>query len=122
MSAIGSQITGISTVSSIICSGRDQRKHHSSASLAFVVAGEFPAQRASNAENVSIWLRRNELVMNFNANFRLSPDIEKESQAAMIYQPEEMGQFQLVKHDSIITPPNVIAQNIRNQSKWQKFK
>ena len=42
-------------------SGTDQRKHQSSASLAFVRGfhrtGEFPAQRASNAENVSIWWR-----------------------------------------------------------------
>ena len=38
--------------------GADQRKHQSSASLAFVpVTGEFPAQMASNAENVSIWWR-----------------------------------------------------------------
>ena len=41
--------------------GADQRKHQSSASLAFVpVTGEFPAQRASNAENVSIWWRHHE--------------------------------------------------------------
>ena len=33
--------------------GADQRKHQSSASL----TGEFPAQMASNAENVSIWWR-----------------------------------------------------------------
>ena len=44
------------------CSSADQRKHESSASLAFVkgnspVTGEFPAQRASKAENVSIWWR-----------------------------------------------------------------
>ena len=39
--------------------GVDQRKHQSSASLAFAenspVIGEFPAQRVSNAENFSIW-------------------------------------------------------------------
>ena len=50
----------------------DQRKHQSSASLAFVwgihrwpvnspVTGEFPAQMASNAENVSIWWRHHDL-------------------------------------------------------------
>ena len=47
---------------STVYSGADQRKHQSSASLAFVwvnspMTGEFPAQRASNAENVSIWWR-----------------------------------------------------------------
>ena len=42
----------------------DQSKHESSASLAFVgnlaPTGEFPAQRASNAENVSFWWRHHE--------------------------------------------------------------
>ena len=36
MSAMASQITGISIVYSTVCSGLDQRKHQSSASLAFV--------------------------------------------------------------------------------------
>ena len=40
----------------IACSGADQRIHQHSALLAFVT-GEFPAQKASNAENVSIWWR-----------------------------------------------------------------
>ena len=58
MSEMASQITSVSVVGS----GADQRKYQSSASLAFCagnspVTGEFPAQRASNAENVSIWWR-----------------------------------------------------------------
>ena len=36
MSVIASQITGIAIVYSTVCSGTDQRKHQSSASLAFV--------------------------------------------------------------------------------------
>ena len=36
MSAMSSQITGISVFHSTVCSGADQRKHQSSASLAFV--------------------------------------------------------------------------------------
>ena len=36
MSAITSQITGVSIVYPFVCSGADQRKHESSASLAFV--------------------------------------------------------------------------------------
>ena len=36
MSAMASQITGVSIVNSTICSGVDQRKHQGSASLAFV--------------------------------------------------------------------------------------
>ena len=45
---------------STVYSGTDQRKHQNSASLAFFegnspVTDEFPVQRASNAENDSIW-------------------------------------------------------------------
>ena len=36
MSAVASQITGVSSVYPIVCSGADQRKHQSSTSLAFV--------------------------------------------------------------------------------------
>ena len=55
-----SQITGVSMVYSTVCSGADQRKPQSSVLLAGLcegnspVTGEFPAQRASNAENASI--------------------------------------------------------------------
>ena len=56
MGAMASQITSLTMVYSIVHSGTDQRKHQSSASLAFVI-GEFPAQMANNAENVSIWWR-----------------------------------------------------------------
>ena len=60
MSTMASPITGVSIVCITVCSGTDQRKHHSSASLAFVKGmhrwvGEFPPQRASNAEHISIW-------------------------------------------------------------------
>ena len=62
MGAMAFQITGVSIVYSTVCSGADQRKHQRSASLAFVRGihrwpFEFPPQRASNAENVSIWWR-----------------------------------------------------------------
>ena len=55
MRAMASQITSLTIVYSSVYSGADQRKHQSSASLAFVrgihpVTGEFPAQRASNTE------------------------------------------------------------------------
>ena len=62
MGSMVSQITSLAIVDSTVYSGADQRKHQSSASLAFVrenspVTGEFPAQMASDAENVSIWWR-----------------------------------------------------------------
>ena len=60
MGAITSQINSLTIVYSTVDSDADQRKHQSSASLAFVrgnspVPGGFPAQMASDAENVSIW-------------------------------------------------------------------
>ena len=62
MGAMVSQITSLNIVYSTVYSGADQRKYQSSVSLAFVrgihrVSVEFPAQMASNAENVSIWWR-----------------------------------------------------------------
>ena len=49
------------TVCTVVCSGAHQRKHQSYASLALVRRIQlwrgFSSQRASNAENVSIWWR-----------------------------------------------------------------
>ena len=57
MAAMASQVTGISIVCSIVCSGADQRKH-----VTGLCEGNppmtdgFPSQRAtSNAENISFW-------------------------------------------------------------------
>ena len=71
MGTVASQITSLTIVYSTIYSDADQRKHQSSASLAFVRGihrgpvgtGEFPAQIARNAENVSIWWRHHEELM-----------------------------------------------------------
>ena len=61
MDAMGSQVTSLTIVYSTVYSGADQSKHQSSASLAFVRRiHRWPVnspQRASNAENVSIWWR-----------------------------------------------------------------
>ena len=61
MTTMASQITSLTVVYSIVYWGADQWKHQSSASLAFVREIHrnrwIPAQRASNAENVSIWWR-----------------------------------------------------------------
>ena len=71
MSTMAYQITIRTLVYSTVYSGAEQRKHQSSASLAFVrginsqVTGEFPAQMASNAENVSIWWRHHEYIMGY---------------------------------------------------------
>ena len=64
MGAVASQITSLTIVYSTVYSGADKRKHQSSAWLAFVreFTGDqwIPAQRASDAENVSIWCRHHQ--------------------------------------------------------------
>ena len=67
MGVIASQITSLTIVYSTVYSDADQRKHQSSASLAFVWGihrggGEFPAQMASNAETFSIWWRHHGVI------------------------------------------------------------
>ena len=61
MSAVASQITGVTTVYRTVCSGEDHRKHQSSASLAFVMGiHRWPVNsphKGSDAENISIWWR-----------------------------------------------------------------
>ena len=54
MNAMASQITSLTIVYSTIYSGADQRKHQSPALVA-LCTGQVPAQRATNAENVSVW-------------------------------------------------------------------
>ena len=65
MTTIASQITSLTVVYSTVYSDADQRKHQSSLPLAFVWeftgTSEVPAQRASYAENVSIWWRHHDL-------------------------------------------------------------
>ena len=62
MGSMASHFTSLIIVYSAVYSGADQKKNQSSASLAFVWGihrgpVEFPAQMASNAENISIWWR-----------------------------------------------------------------
>ena len=56
MGAMTSQITSLPIVYSTVYSGADQRKHQVAGLCAgnSPVTGEFPAQIASNVENVSI--------------------------------------------------------------------
>ena len=64
MTSMAYQITSLTVVYSTVNSEADQRKHRSSESLAFVWVftgtDEFAAQRASYAENVSLWWRHHE--------------------------------------------------------------
>ena len=61
----GVSITGISTVYSTVCSEADQPKTPKPRGIRLCegnlpVTGGFPAQRASNVENVSMWLRHHD--------------------------------------------------------------
>ena len=71
MTTMASQITSLTVVYSTVYSNADQRKHQSSASLTFVWGihrtGEFPAQGASYAGNVSIWWRHHDNWLCYNA-------------------------------------------------------
>ena len=60
---MASQITSLIIINPTVYSGADQRTNQSSTSLSFVLegTGEFPAQTASNAENVSIWWRHHDM-------------------------------------------------------------
>ena len=62
MTTMASQITSLPVVCSIVYSDADQRKHQSSASLAFV-RRPVNSPHKSNAENVSIWWRHHDIVL-----------------------------------------------------------
>ena len=66
MGVMASQISSLTIVYSTVSTGADQRKHQSSLRVTGLcagnsaVTGEFPAQMASTAEDVSIWWRHHE--------------------------------------------------------------
>ena len=65
MSSVASQITSLTIVYSTVYSGADQKKTSKLRVAGLCVGnapvtGEFPAQMASNAENVSIWWRHHD--------------------------------------------------------------
>ena len=73
MGAIASESTILTIVFSTVHSDADQRKHQSSASTGLCAGnspgtGEFPAQVASNAENVSIWWRHHAYVVSSSSS------------------------------------------------------
>ena len=67
MSTMASQLTGVSMVCSIVCSGAGQRKHQSSAPLAFVRGiHRWPVDsphKGPVTRNVSIWWRHHEMLL-----------------------------------------------------------
>ena len=105
MTTVASQITSLAVVYSIVYSGVDERKHQSSASLAFVRGitgtGEFPAQRASYPENVSIWWRHHGLLSD-NKHLAVADKTEvcyKRSHWYPSIIVTLMGQTRVIHHD-----------------------
>ena len=67
MISMASQIASVPNVYTNFCSGADQKKTSKLRATRICkgnspMTGEFPAQRASNAENVSIWWRHHALL------------------------------------------------------------
>ena len=87
MSTIASQITSFAIVYSTVYSGADQRKHQSSASLAFVrgIHREFPAQRTSIAEKFSFWWRHHVFVQYSMSLCLLGSPHQRVSNAKSLY-------------------------------------
>ena len=66
MTMVASKITSLTAVYSIVYSDADQKNikapRHWLLCGEFTGTGEFPAQGASNAENVSIWWRHHDIM------------------------------------------------------------
>ena len=74
MGVITSQITSLTIVYSIVHSGADKKKTSKLRVTGLCAGnspatGEFPAQKASNTENVSIWWRHHDYIANFENVF-----------------------------------------------------
>ena len=67
MGAMAYKITGISIARATVCSGRSKKtlKFRFTGLCQGVRADEFPAQRASNAENIAVWWRHHDVTTHF---------------------------------------------------------
>ena len=81
MGTIASQITSLTIVYSAVYSGADQKNIKAPRQWPlcgeFTGTGEFPAQMASNAENVSIWWRHHVICWCSICNSILSLDANR---------------------------------------------
>ena len=99
MGAIASQITSLTMVTSAVYLDTDQRKHQSSASLAFVRGIHWrpvnsPSQMASNAKNVSIWWRNHIDEMLLYESIVTSVKNDKGSNKDMVHDKKGNTHFQ----------------------------
>ena len=102
MGAMASQITSVTIVYSIDYSDADQRKHHPRHwPLCGELTGEFPAQRASNAENVSIWWCHH--VTNIDCLLKTCDDVVRSPHAIKAQHPLYWISFlwQITKHTAV---------------------
>ena len=102
MIAMASEIISVLIVWSTVCSGADQRKHQSSASLAFPpVNGGLPSQRARNAENASIWLRRHAWASYYTLWVADIDDVYNiafpQIKLSKLFEPKTLWQLKIVK-------------------------
>ena len=111
MSAMASQITGVSIVYSTVCSGSSKKTSKLRVTGLCEgnspVTGEFPAQRASNADNVSIWWRNHAhmsgIVCSGCAEFQVvscdisSTTIEERQQLPTVTESRKLLQYQICR-------------------------
>ena len=99
MGAVASQITSLTIVYSTVDSDADQRITSKLRVTGLCVGnsprtGEFPAQMASNAENVSIWWRHHDFEAGYNYPIALKFDMP-------------------IQNDTIIVAPELAVQDFR---------
>ena len=119
MSAMASQITSLTIVYSTVYSRRRSKKTSTLRVTGLCegnssVTGEFPAQRASNAENVSIWWRQHALMVPTTGNLTVSSPY-MESILVSTMNQRWRGLFH---HLSLIQTPNKVMAHKGRHTSW----
>ena len=109
MSAMASQITSLTIVYSIVYSGVSGLCAGNSP-----VTGEFPAQRASNAENVSIWWRNQAMPNYYQHDPVHCPSMGISCQNPMVFNLENSFEVNVSKFAAILVP----EQEFRFRERW----
>ena len=118
-SAMASQITSLTIVYSTVYSRRRSKKTSKLRVTGLCegnspVTGEFPAQRASNAENVSIWWRQHALMVPTTGNLIVSSPY-MESILVSTMNQRWRGLFH---HLSLIQTPNKVMAHKGRHTSW----
>ena len=103
MGTMASQITSLAVVYAIVYSDEDQRKHQSSASLAFVW-GIHRGQMASYAENVSIWWRHHVILCQFLAHITPSRHDNTNVTLPWLVDSEWLASYAIISMICLILP------------------